>query len=290
MKKGDVFRHPPAVAADPGEDGAVVSQDHVRFFLFHPVQHAGFIELVADVGRDFGKVGVGGLPGEQAGEPEVFHLGIDELGHGHAHPAMAAETGLLQSLEDGVKLVVGHVVHGHLVERVTQGDHGKRVPPKPKFEPEGGQGAEDDPADAAIDEDPGEFLARIFVVAQPVDLDTVAQFCRPVLDSGPVTREGEILFPSFPGGEGGEEGEITDKFRFSGGTEVGHQGADHGMGGVAEILGRLFHPLAHHLGDSGIVAEGEGDGDFGDPAPLGNILQGDFHRGKSEQALVAKAS
>ena len=279
VEEGNVVGHAPAVLAEPGEDGAVVGQDHVRFLFLHPGDHAGLVELVADQGFHLGQIGVGGLPGEQAGEPEVIHLGIDKAGHGQAHAAVAAEAGLLQSLKDSVELVVADVVDGHLVEGVAEGDEGKEIPLEAEFHPEGGQGAEDQSPDATVDQNLGKFGSGIPVIPQPVGFNAITQF-RGALGDGPVvTGKGEVFPPAVAGGEGGDEGEVADKFGLPGGPEVGHQGADHRVGPVAQLLRHFLDLLAGGGGDPGVFAKSQGDRDLGDPAPFGDFLQGNPHLG-----------
>lgn len=58
----DVVRHSESVLPNPGKDRAVVSEDCVRFFLFHPGDDGRFVELVDEEGFDFGQIRVGVLP------------------------------------------------------------------------------------------------------------------------------------------------------------------------------------------------------------------------------------
>ena len=203
---------------------------------------------------------------------------------------MTAEAGLFKPLQDGVELVVGDVVHRHFREGMAEGDEGERIPLETQLHAEGGQGAENDSTDAAVDEDLGKLGTGISMVAQPVGFNPVTQFGGPGRNALDVAGEGEIFLPSVAGGEGGDEGEIADKLGFSGGAKVGHQGADHGMGCVAQLGGHFLDLLPHGGRDARIVPQGQGDGDFGDPAPLGDILECDPHSRIWKQRRAPAAS
>ena len=62
VNEGDIVRHAESVLPNPGEDRAVVGEDGVRFFLFHPGDDGRFVELVDEEGFDFGQFRVGVLP------------------------------------------------------------------------------------------------------------------------------------------------------------------------------------------------------------------------------------
>ena len=128
MDEGDVVRHAKSVFPHPGEDRAVVREDGVRLFLFHPGDDGRFVELVDEEGLDFGQFRVGVLPGQIAGEPAAFHLGVDESGHGHSDPAMAAFLALIHREGERMELAVRYTVNGDFVKRVTEGDSGKGIP------------------------------------------------------------------------------------------------------------------------------------------------------------------
>jgi len=63
VDEGDVVRHAKSVLPYPGEDRAVVGEDGVGLFLFHPGDDGRFVELVDEEGFDFGQFRVGVLPG-----------------------------------------------------------------------------------------------------------------------------------------------------------------------------------------------------------------------------------
>jgi len=63
MNKGDVVRDAESVLPYPGEDRAVVGEDGVGLFFFHPGDDGRFVELVDEEGLDFGQFRVGVLPG-----------------------------------------------------------------------------------------------------------------------------------------------------------------------------------------------------------------------------------
>ena len=128
MDEGDVVRHAKSVLPYPGEDRAVVGEDGVGLFFFHPGEDGRFVELVDEEGFDFGQFRVGVLPGEVAGEPAAFHLCVDESGHGHSDPAMATFLALIHREGERVELAVRYTVNGDFVKRVAEGDSGKRIP------------------------------------------------------------------------------------------------------------------------------------------------------------------
>ncbi len=66
MDEGDVLGHAPAVGVNPGKDWAMVSDDGVRLFFSDPSDKGTFIKLIDDQGRDFGFLGMDGLPTEAA--------------------------------------------------------------------------------------------------------------------------------------------------------------------------------------------------------------------------------
>ena len=74
------------------------------------------------------------------------------------------------------------------------------------------------------------------------------------------------------GGEGCDESEIADEFCFSGRAKGAHQGADHGVGGVAELCGYFGHAGPHGGGNARTVPEGQGYCYLGDMTFFGNRL------------------
>ena len=95
VDEGNVVRHAKSVLPNPGENRAVVGEDGVGLFLFHPGDDARFVELVDEERLDFGQFRMGVLPSEVAREPAAFHLGVDESGHGQSDPAMSAFLALI---------------------------------------------------------------------------------------------------------------------------------------------------------------------------------------------------
>ena len=128
VDEGDVVRDAESVLSYPGEDRAVVGEDGVRFFFFHPRDDGCFVELVNEEGFDFGQFRMGVLPGQIAGEPAAFHFGIDESGHGQTDPTMSALLALIHREGEGVELAVGNTVNGDFVKRMAEGDGGKGIP------------------------------------------------------------------------------------------------------------------------------------------------------------------
>ena len=62
MDERDVIWHSESILPNPGEDRAVVGEDGVGLFLFHPGDDGRFVELVDEEGLDFGQFRVGVLP------------------------------------------------------------------------------------------------------------------------------------------------------------------------------------------------------------------------------------
>jgi len=54
VDEGDVVRHSESILPHPGQDRAVVGEDGVGLFLFHPGDDGCFVELVDEEGLDFG--------------------------------------------------------------------------------------------------------------------------------------------------------------------------------------------------------------------------------------------
>jgi len=128
VDEGDVVRHAESVLPYPGQDGAVVGEDGVGLFLFHPGDDARFVELVDEERLDFGQFRMGVLPGQVAGKPAAFHLGVHESGHGQSDPAMSAFLALIHCEGEGVELAVRDPMDGNFVKGVAKGNRGKRIP------------------------------------------------------------------------------------------------------------------------------------------------------------------
>ena len=92
---------------------------------------------------------MGVLPGQIAGEPAAFHLGVDESGHGHSDSAMSAFLALIHREGECVELAIRHPMNGDFVKRVAEGNGGKRIPRKGERHSVRGQGGEEKAADAA---------------------------------------------------------------------------------------------------------------------------------------------
>ena len=86
---------------------------------------------------------MGVLPGQIAGEPAAFHLGVDESGHGQSDPAMATFLALIHSEGECVELAIRHPMDGYFVKGVAEGDGGKRIPGKGERHSVSGQGGEE---------------------------------------------------------------------------------------------------------------------------------------------------
>ena len=131
----------------------------------------------------------------------------------------------------------------------------------------------------------------ISMVPQPVGFDAITQFRGTVGDALEVTGKREVFFPAVPGREGGDEGEVADELGFPGGPEIGHEGADHRMGPIAQFLCDFLDLLAGRGGNAGVFAKSQGDRDLGDPASFGDFLKGNPHAGEYiELGRPSKAS
>ena len=53
MDERDVVRHAESVLTHPSQDRAVVGEDGVGLFLFHPGDHCRLVELIDEEGLDF---------------------------------------------------------------------------------------------------------------------------------------------------------------------------------------------------------------------------------------------
>ncbi len=71
---------------------------------------------------------MGVLPGQIAGEPAAFHLGVDKFGHGQTDPAMSAFLALIHREGESVELAVRHPMNGDFGKGVAEGNGGKRIP------------------------------------------------------------------------------------------------------------------------------------------------------------------
>ena len=71
---------------------------------------------------------MGVLPGQIAGEPSAFYLGIDESGHGQSDPAMSAFLALIHCEGEGVELAVRDPMDGNFVKGMAESNGGKRIP------------------------------------------------------------------------------------------------------------------------------------------------------------------
>ncbi len=54
VDEGDVVRHAKPILPHPGQDRAVVGEDSIGLFLFHPGDDGRFVELIDEKRLDFG--------------------------------------------------------------------------------------------------------------------------------------------------------------------------------------------------------------------------------------------
>lgn len=199
VDKGDVVRHAESVLPHPGQDRTVIREDRVGLFLFHPGDDGRFVELIDEEGLDFGEFRVGVLPGQIAGEPAAFHLGVDKFGHGQSDSAMSAFLTLIHCKGECVELAVRDSMNGDFSKRVAEGNGGKRIPRKGERHSVRGQGGEEKAANATNMHRARKIGWGFF--ARPEGFDSVPKSGGSGGGSDQVASERWIFLPAFEGGE-----------------------------------------------------------------------------------------
>jgi len=157
---------------------------------------------------------VGILPGQIAGEPAAFHLGVDESGHGQSDPAISAFLALIHREGEGVELAIRHSVNGNFCKGVAEGDGGKWIPGEGERHSVRGQGGEEKAADATEVHRAGKIGRGFFT--NPEGFNSVAKGGGSRIGADEVAGERGIFLPSIACGERGDEAEIADELCFSG--------------------------------------------------------------------------
>lgn len=92
-----------------------------------------------------------------------------------------------------------------------------------------------------------------------------------------------ILFGEGFGDLEADEGEGASVLGVGAGAKLTHDEGDHGIGAVAHFFGEGLDSTTGGFADTGIVAEGEGDGGFADASGLSKVGHGQIlHRGEGK--------
>ena len=136
----------------------------------------------------------------------------------------------------------------------------------------GGKSEESDSLDTAGLEDVGQLgvcLEKGIVCPEVVDL--VAEGGRAIFESAKERAKGVILFGEGFGDVEADEGERASVVGVGTGAKLAHNESDHGIGSVAHFFGEGLDSASGGFADTGIVAEGEGDGGFADASGLSKV-------------------
>ena len=237
-----------SVRSDPAEDRPVVGEDGVWLLFFDPGDDGGFGQLIHEEWGNGSFMGMGSLPSKEAPQPAASHLVVDEARHDQADPAVATFLALVEGEGNRLHLTIGHAVHRFFGKGVAEGNGGKGIEGKREFHSIFRQWGDEEAANSAILQDPGKFVRGL--VTDPDRFHAVAQGAGAASSPGEVSCEGGIFLPPQSGRKRGDKSQITDELHFAGGAEGGHQGADHGVGGVADLLSDRRHPRTHGRRDT----------------------------------------
>jgi hypothetical protein len=105
----------------------------------------------------------------------------------------------------------------------------------------------------------------------PEGIDLIAECGRAIFESAKERAEGVILFGEGFGDVEADEGERASVVGVGTGAKLAHNESDHGIGSVAHFFGEGLDPASGGFADTGIVAEGEGDGGFADASGLSKV-------------------
>ena len=133
----------------------------------------------------------------------------------------------------------------------------------------GWESEKSDTLDAAGLEDVGQFGVSLEKrIICPEGIDLIAECGRAIFESAKERAEGVILFGECLGDVETDEGQRTAVLGGGTGAKLAHDEGDHGIGAVAHFFGEGLDAASGGFADTGIVAEGEGDGDFRNTTPL----------------------
>jgi hypothetical protein len=136
----------------------------------------------------------------------------------------------------------------------------------------GRESEKSDTLDAAGLEDVGQFGVSLEEeIVGPELVDLVTEGGGAVLESAKKRTEGVILFGECLGDMETDEGERAAVLGGGTGAELAHDEGDHGIGAVAHFFCEGLDSASGGFADTGIVAEGEGDGGFADASGLSKV-------------------
>ena len=136
----------------------------------------------------------------------------------------------------------------------------------------GRESEKSDTLDAAGLEDVGQFGVSLEKrIICPEGIDLIAECGRAIFESAKERAEGVILFGEGFGDVEADEGERASVVGVGTGAKLAHNESDHGIGAVAHFFGEGLDSASGGFADTGIVAEGEGDGGFADASGLSKV-------------------
>ena len=136
----------------------------------------------------------------------------------------------------------------------------------------GGKSEESDTLDAAGLEDFGQLGVSLEKrIICPEGIDLIAECGRAIFESAKERAKGVILFGEGFGDVEADEGERASVVGVGTGAKLAHNESDHGIGSVAHFFGEGLDSASGGFADTGIVAEGEGDGGFADASGLSEV-------------------
>ena len=136
----------------------------------------------------------------------------------------------------------------------------------------GGKSEESDTLDAAGLEDFGQLGVSLEKrIICPKGIDLVAECGRAIFESAKERAKGVILFGEGFGDVEADEGERASVLGVGTRAKLAHNESDHGIGAVAHFFGEGLDSASGGFADTGIVAEGEGDGGFADASGLSEV-------------------
>ena len=136
----------------------------------------------------------------------------------------------------------------------------------------GWESEKSDTLDAAGLEDVGQLgISLEKEIVGPELVDLVTEGGGAVLESAKKRTEGVILFGECLGNMETDEGERAAVLGGGTGAELAHDEGDHGIGAVAHFFGEGLDSASGGFADTGIVAEGEGDGGFAYASGLSKV-------------------
>jgi len=145
-----------------------------------------------------------------------------------------------------------------------------------------GKSEESDSLDAAGLEDVGQLGVSLEEeIVGPELVDLVTEGGSAIFESAKERAEGVILFGDGLCNGEADEGKGAAVLFGRAGAELAHDEGDHGIGAVAHFFCEGLDSASGGFADTGIVAEGEGDGGFADASGLSKVCHSEgLHRTK----------